>query len=90
MPTGLTNDQMDYYVYVLRSDKFERNYVGFTKDVSERIKQHNSGKTRSTRPYRPWRLLVSERFETKELALAREKFLKTGQGRDYIKKILAS
>jgi putative endonuclease len=82
---------MDYfYIYVLRSIEFERNYVGFTRDTEKRLKEHNSGKTKSTRPYKPWRILFYERFSTKAEALRREKFLKTGQGRDYIKKQLAS
>ncbi len=74
-----------YYLYVLRSIDYKRNYVGFTKNLTERLKQHNSGKTKSTKPYKPWKVLFYEFYNTKEKALAREKFLKTGQGRDYIK-----
>lgn len=83
---------MDYfYVYVLRSVEYKRSYVGFTSDVKRRLKEHNSGKTKSTKPYRPWKLLFSERHPTKIDALKREKFLKSGQGRDEIKqKLLAS
>jgi putative endonuclease len=82
---------MDYfYIYVLRSIDFNRNYVGFTTNIEKRLEEHNSGKTKSTKPYRPWKILFSERFDTKTEALLREKFLKSGQGRDYIKKILAS
>lgn len=82
---------MDYfYVYVLRSIDFERNYIGFTKDINIRLKQHNSGKTRSTKPYKPWKLLFFETYSTKIEAIKREKFLKTGKGREYIKKYLAS
>jgi putative endonuclease len=80
-----------FYVYVLRSIEFERNYVGFTRDVASRLKEHNSGKTRSTRPYKPWKILFFEKFLTKAEALKREKFLKSGQGRDYVKqKLMAS
>ncbi|MCP4976428.1 MAG: GIY-YIG nuclease family protein, partial [Maribacter sp.] len=45
---------MEYYVYVLRSSKFERNYVGFTKNLAKRLRQHNAGKNKSTKPYLPW------------------------------------
>jgi len=79
-----------FYVYVLRSIEFERNYVGFTTNVDRRLKDHNSGRTKSTRPYKPWKVILFERFSSKMEALSREKFLKTGQGRDYIKKLLAS
>jgi len=83
---------MDYfYVYVIRSIVFERNYVGFTKDVESRLMEHNSGKTQSTRPYIPWKLVFFEKFSAKVEAIKREKFLKSGQGRDYVKhKLLAS
>ena len=77
---------MDYfYIYVLRSVDFKRNYVGFTRNVDRRLKEHNSGKTKSTKPYRPWKLLFIETFISKSEALEREKYLKSGQGRDYIK-----
>lgn len=74
-----------YYVYVLGSINFDRNYIGFTRNISKRLRQHNSGKTRSTSPYRPWKLLFSEMFTTKLEALEREQFLKSGKGREYIK-----
>lgn len=64
--------------------------MGFTKDVESRLKQHNSGKTKSTKPYRPWILLFVEEFDSKEEALKREKWLKSGIGREFIKKIMAS
>ena len=79
-----------FYVYVLRSINFERNYVGFTTNVSQRLVDHNSGRTKSTKPYRPWKVIFFEKFSTKAEALGREIFLKSGQGRDYIKKVLAS
>lgn len=76
---------MMYYVYVLRSHTDSRNYVGFTKDLKNRLKQHNSGANKSTKPYIPWEILFFESFETKIEAISREKYLKSGQGRDYIK-----
>lgn len=76
---------MKFYAYVLRSINFERNYVGFTQDVKTRLNQHNSGKTKSTKPFKPWRLLFSEEFDSKEEALKREKWLKSGIDREYIK-----
>ena len=77
---------MEYYVYVLRSTKFERNYVGFTINLAKRLRQHNAGKNKSTKPYLPWKVLFFESFSTKAEALKREKFFKTGKGREYIKK----
>lgn len=73
-----------YYVYVLRSINFDRQYIGFSSDIDTRLKQHNSGKTKSTKPFKPWRILFYEEFDSKEDALAREKYLKSGVGREYI------
>lgn len=77
---------MKYYVYVLKSVNFGRRYIGFTRNVAKRLRQHNAGKTISTKPYLPWEVLFFEEFGTKEEALMREKFLKTGKGREFLKK----
>ena len=74
-----------FYTYVLRSTNFDRSYIGFTANLEQRLKHHNSGKTKSTKPYKPWVLLFFEEHGSKEDALKREKWLKSGIGRDYIK-----
>ena len=74
-----------YYVYVLKSESNWRFYVGLTKDLERRVKEHNSGKTKSTRGYRPWELFFYERLDTLCEARAREKYLKSGVGKEYIK-----
>jgi putative endonuclease len=76
---------MKYYVYVLKSEIVDRNYVGFTQNLHRRLRQHNSGKNKSTKSYLPWKILFYEEFDDKEKALQRELFLKTGKGREYIK-----
>lgn len=76
-----------YYVYVLRSINFDRRYTGFTQDLTNRLGQHNTGKTKSTRPYKPWEILYFETFDTKAEALKREKYLKSGIGREFINKV---
>lgn len=80
---------MPFYVYVIRSVNHNRNYTGFTSNLKKRIKEHNSGTTKSTIPYFPWKLVFFEIFESKIEALKREKFLKSGQGRDLIKQKLS-
>ena len=74
-----------FTIYVLRSEVDGRLYTGFTKDLSIRIAQHNNGKIKSTKGYMPWKLVYSEIVSTLEEALLREKYLKTGQGRDFLK-----
>ena len=80
---------MPFYVYVLESESSDRLYTGHTKNIDERVNQHNSGKSRYTRGRGPWRLMFYEEYATRGEAMVREKFLKTGRGRDWIKSKLA-
>ena len=73
--------------YVLRSRKEYRFYIGMCKDLERRIKEHNAGKTKSTKGYRPWELLFYEEFESLQEARNRELYLKSGIGREYIKEL---
>ena len=76
---------MKIYIYVIRSEKDGRDYVGMTIDLARRLKEHNSGKTRSTRFYVPWNLVHYEVFDNREEARNREKYLKSGYGKKWIK-----
>jgi putative endonuclease len=76
------------YVYILKSRKDGRLYVGSTKDVSMRVAQHNNGESRSTKSYRPWDLVKAEQYPSRTIAIKREKFLKSGIGRRVIKNLL--
>lgn len=77
-----------HYVYFIKSLKNERLYIGFTKDLKKRLVEHNSGKTRSTKSFCPWKLVYYEVHLSKELASRAEIFYKTGQGRRQVKKKL--
>ncbi len=77
-----------YYVYILKSRKFGKFYVGSTEDLVIRLKTHNSGKVFSTKPYVPWSLVYYEAHKTLSLSRKAEVFYKTGQGRRQIKKKL--
>ena len=79
-----------YIVYVLYSEKFCRTYVGQTNKLEERICKHNRGAVDSTRPFKPWNIIHTEKYETRAEAMRREKWLKSGRGRDFIKKLAAS
>ncbi len=75
-----------YCVYVLYSMKHNRIYIGETSNLIERFKSHNSlGKKGYTTRFRPWIVAYVEFFKTRSDALRREKSLKQGQGRKWIK-----
>lgn len=69
------------YVYIIRSYKDGSFYIGSTNDVNKRLKQHNHRESLSTKSKVPWGLVKVEQYDSKSLALKREKFLKTGRGR---------
>jgi len=58
-----------------------------TQDLSKRILEHNRGKMKSTKAYVPWKLVYSEEYLDRMDARKREKFLKSGKGRDYIESL---
>ena len=74
-----------YIVYILHSAKYDKVYIGYTSNLKERLLSHNElGKKGWTIKYRPWLLVHTESFETKQQALLREKELKSGKGREWI------
>jgi len=77
-----------FHTYVLLSEQSNRYYIGSTKDISRRVAQHNSGKNRSTKSYRPWKLVYSEAFETLAEARQREREIKSWKSRQYMEKAL--
>jgi putative endonuclease len=73
------------YVYVIRSEKDGRFYVGLTSNVKKRVSQHNTGRSRSTKAYRPLKLFFFEECLNRIEARKREKYLKSGYGKQWIK-----
>jgi len=74
-----------YYVYIFQSKKNDSLYIGHTSDLRKRFKEHNSGKNKSTRPFRPYKLIFYEGFLDRIDARNREKYLKSGWGWKTIK-----
>jgi putative endonuclease len=76
---------MFFYVYLLenRTGKF---YIGSTYDLVRRVKEHNRGLNKSTKPYKPWRLIYYEACIIEEDAKRRENYLKTNQGGRLLKR----
>ena len=71
---------MKYVVYILKSLKDGNLYIGYTENLERRIKEHNSGKTKSLVNRRPLELIYNETYEDKYSAIKREKYFKTHKG----------
>jgi len=78
------------YVYVLRSKKDNKNYVGYTKNLKLRFEQHQKGLVVATKNRRPLILIYYEACISQQDATHREKYLKTAYGKRYIKSRLKS
>jgi len=78
-----------FYCYVLQSQKTERRYVGSCENLAERIRRHNAGDSKATKHGVPWVLLhsESETFPTRSEAAQRERYYKSGRGRDELDKL---
>jgi putative endonuclease len=76
-----------YEVYAIKSEMDGRIYVGFTDNLIRRLREHNSGKTVSTKGYIPWTLIYREVAESRLEARKREKHLKSGIGKEFLKSL---
>src|SRR3989344_4955571 len=77
-----------YTVYVLKSLTDDRTYVGCTKDLENRIKEHNAGEVKSTKTRIPFVLWYREEYLDKYRSFKREQHFKTAWGRRQLRKIL--
>ncbi|OGI63762.1 endonuclease [Candidatus Nomurabacteria bacterium RIFCSPLOWO2_01_FULL_41_21] len=77
-----------YYVYILRSGSNNKYYIGYTSDLNQRIKSHNSGRNKSTKVGIPWKVVHNEQFEDKKSAWLREKQIKDYKGGEAFKKLI--
>ncbi|KFF06579.1 GIY-YIG nuclease family protein [Flavobacterium reichenbachii] len=79
----------EFVIYILYSEKFNKNYTGFTSNLIERFKSHNFLETKGyTLKFRPWIVIYTEFFNSKSEAMKKEKYLKTGIGREFIKDLI--
>ena len=80
---------MGYYVYMLKStNKNNVTYVGYTKNLQNRIRLHNTGKGAKFTRGRKWKLIYKEKHETKSKAISREYYIKKSRLiRNMIKKL---
>ena len=73
------------YVYILESQKDNGWYTGYTSDLKKRLSEHQNGYTHSTKYRRPWKLIYYEACLSEADAIAREKYLKSGMGKRYLR-----
>ena len=78
------------YIYILESILTGKHYIGYTSDWRTRLDYHNRGANRSTRPYKPYKVVYLEQFDTKRDALVRERQLKSYKGGEAFKQLITS
>ena len=79
--------QTFFYVYILTSDLKEGiHYTGVTRDLKQRLFEHNQGKCPTTARHRPWRIESAIVFRSQEKARAFERYLKSGSGREFARR----
>ena len=77
-----------FYVYILQSLNDRKLYIGYSTDLRKRLKDHNSGGTKSTKGRRPFRLVYYEAHISKNDARRRETYFKTNKGKSSLRQIL--
>ena len=78
-----------FYVYTLQSEVAPKAfYVGFTENLRNRLKVHNSGQVPHTAKFRPWRIKTAVAFTDRQRAIAFERYLKSASGRAFARKRL--
>ncbi len=79
-PFGTWKACMKFYLYIIFSQSANRWYVGSSNNIQDRLRRHNSGSSKSTKPYCPWVLAYFEEYNTRSEAVRREYYLKSTKG----------
>src|SRR5882724_4989231 len=77
-----------FFVYAIRSSLRNYIYVGLTNDVERRLVEHNNRENKSTKVYAPFELIYKEVFSTRIEARKKEKYLKSGIGKEFLRSLL--
>jgi putative endonuclease len=81
---------MAWFVYILLSSRYRKTYTGHTDSVEKRLREHNTGRSEFTSRFSPWDVIHTEEYVTRQEAIKREKYYKTGAGRIAIAKLIES
>jgi len=79
---------VEYHVYIIYSSSRDKYYTGYSQNPEERLIEHNSGATTSTRTGRPWTLVYKEKCINKTTSIKREKQIKKMKSRQYIESLI--
>ena len=79
---------MSHFVYIIKSLKDGRYYVGSTQDLSERMERHNQGRSTYTKSKKPWKLVYTEQHPDRSSATKREKEVKSKKSKEYIENLV--
>ncbi len=65
-----------HWIYIIKSNPYGKLYIGSTDNLVRRLKEHNDGQNKSTKPYLPWKIAYTEGYFLREDAVDRERTLK--------------
>lgn len=81
---------MSFFVYILQSEKTLKYYVGSSDDPDKRLIQHNNSASKSTKHGVPWKLMYTEKYNTRSEAVKREYQIKKKKSRKYIEYLIST
>jgi len=76
-----------YFIYAIKSNKDSKIYVGLSSNPEKRLREHNVGKSPSTKPWRPWMMMYKKLVGSRSEARKEEKRLKSGSGKEFLKSL---
>ena len=79
---------MNFFVYILESQKNSKLYIGHTNNIERRLSYHNNGYSKSTKNGIPWKLIHTENYATRSEAMNRELDLKKLKNPKYNKEVI--
>ena len=79
---------MPFYVYILRSEKNGKYYIGSTNDLNDRFKRHNEGRSKYIKPGIPWQLMYFEEYPDSSKTIKREKEIKNRKSKEFIESLI--
>ena len=80
---------MIYYIYILQSEVDGSYYIGQTNNLEDRLRRHNEGRSNYTRSKKPWKLVYTEKFNSRKEAVRREVEIKSKKRRFFIEQLIA-